>query len=141
MRTYFTLLPLSLPWLTTVVSGYAIDSSCKDQAFIQTAADAAVQMAADALTAIGPEGNTNRDPNVERLIDLLFRPSAPDSPADDLLLIRRIRKVFQGVAKFGQKVDFVQPGKRESIADEVVRLLVRTYNTQPLSMNRTFSAI
>lgn len=120
MNPLVAILTLALAWLALSTDAYGIDSSCKDQDFIQASADAAIDMAAKAVEAIDPPDNTDRDPNVDRLLDLLFRGSGSLDAAQDSDLINSIKEVYRGVAKFGIRKDITQPGSDPSTADEVV---------------------
>lgn len=115
MRAHFTLLAISLAWPARVIGGYGIDSSCADRAFIQASADAAIDMAAKADAAIGEPDGRNRDPNVQRLLKLLFGNAAENTDR-----INRIKRVFQGVASMSGDEGFVEPSDDETATSKVV---------------------
>jgi hypothetical protein len=89
MRTYLTLLTIGLAWPARVLGGYGIHESCKDWAFIKESVDAAIDMADKADAAIGDFENPNRDPNVQRLLGLLF---GNDLSETDLKGIKKRRR-------------------------------------------------
>lgn len=124
MNPYLILLSLGLAWLAPRVHAYAIDASCEDPDFIAASADAAIDMAAKAVLAIEPPDGAARDPNVDRLLDLLFRPDEPLDEAGETALINKIKEVFQGVAKFATRAQQLVPSDgNEVTADEVVRCI------------------
>lgn len=74
-------------------------------------------MAAKADAAIGEWNNPNRDPNVQRLLGLLFgNPDRRD--------LERIKEVFQGVMSFSGDEGFVKPTVDEAALSKVVSFLV-----------------
>lgn len=115
MRAHFTLLAISLAWPARVIGGYGIDDSCADRAFIQASADAAIDMAAKADAAIGEPDDRNLDPNVQRLLKLLFGNAAENT--DD---INRIKRVFHGMASLSGDEGFVEPSDDETATKKVV---------------------
>lgn len=117
MIAYLTILSAWLAWLAPSTHAYGIDSSCPDPNFIQASADAAIMMASNALDAREPPDGSARDPNVERLLDLLFRGS---EAVEEDTLIEKIVKVFGGVTRFGARTGFVHPDGRETTGDSVV---------------------
>lgn len=122
MAPFATILLFSLVWLSPFCLGYGIDSSCVDPSnkrLIRRAADSAVEMASQAVEALNA---APRDPDVERLLDLLFRggPEYRNDPADSDL-IEKIQKVYQGVAKFAYRtVHLGQSGTNGAAKDQVV---------------------
>jgi hypothetical protein len=122
MRTYLTLLTIGLAWPARVLGGYGIDESCEDSAFIKMSVEAAIDMAAMANAAIGAWDNPNRDPNVQRLLGLLFG----DTTKTDL---ERIKEVFQGVMSFSGDEGFVKPTDREGAETKVVSFFCRPCST------------
>jgi hypothetical protein len=118
MRTYLTLLTIGLAWPARVLGGYGIHESCKDWAFIKESVDAAIDMADKADAAIGDFENPNRDPNVQRLLGLLF---GNDLSETDL---KGIKNVFQGVMRFSGDEGFVKPTVKEDAAGKVVSFFV-----------------
>lgn len=129
MKSFPTLCSLGLAWLAPFAHAYGIDNSCPDHNLIQTAADSAISMAADALTAISPPDGTARDQNVERLLNLLFRGPEPLSQADEGRLIRRIETVFRGVSKFAGNNGMAQPAGTPDAANGVVCSAVQPLST------------
>jgi hypothetical protein len=119
MRTCLTLLTIGLAWPARVLGGYGIHESCKDSAFIRESVDAAIDMATKADAAIGEWDNPNRDPDVQRLLDLLF--GDVSQIASDM---ERIKKVFQGVMSFSGDEGFVKPTEDKAAISKVVSFFV-----------------
>lgn len=125
MHAFLAILSIGLVWLCPYAQAYGIDTSCQDQAWIEASVEAAKDMAAKALEAITPPNNAPRDANVERLLNLLFRPTGHSNAADDARLINSIKTVFQGVAKIGNKSPtLVGADGNIGTADQVVWLTV-----------------
>jgi hypothetical protein len=125
MRTYLTLLTIGLAWPARVLGGYGIHESCKDSAFIKESVDAAIDMATKADAAIGEWDNPNRDPNVQRLLELLFgNPNKRD--------LERIKNVFQGVTSFSGDEGFVKPTDNDDATRKVVSFLSPLLNKRTL---------
>jgi hypothetical protein len=120
MKTFLTLFSVGLAWLVPSIHAYGIDDSCEDKILIQGAADSAINMARNALAAIQPPDGVARDPNVERLLNLLFRPSIPSSEADDAKLLQKIARVFEGATRLAGEPNIVQPSDDETVAEGVV---------------------
>ena len=125
MAPQLTFLWLGLAWLAAFGHTYGIDSSCEDIDFIQRSADAAIAMAQGALDELM---RTPVDPNVDRLIGLLFRPADTASGPNDDVIIENMKDVYEGVLKFQGKTDLVRPGSSEASAEQVVCSKVRSEN-------------
>lgn len=99
------------------VSGYAIDKSCGSNAgFIQASADDAIGMANaahDALTA------NPRDPNVSRLISLLF---CKDDQRPDQVDLGPLAETYKAIGQLGPKVASIPFDKNEATKNQVVSL-------------------
>ena len=115
---------IGLAWLGSHTDAYGIDSSCKDPDFIERAADAALDMAAKASAALQPAGGAQLDPNIDRLVDLLFRGPFPTDARSDRTLIEKIVDVFDDVVQIGPRADLARIGNELDDANQVVRAVV-----------------
>jgi hypothetical protein len=120
MKPFLTLFLLGIAWLAPRIHAYGVDDSCADKTFIEEAVESAIDMAQNALVAIEPPDGSARDPNVERLLNLLFRPSTPSSQEVDSELMIQVAEVFRGVTGFRGKTDLVQPSRLEQTGNSVV---------------------
>jgi len=115
-----TSLVLGLAWLAPIVRSYGIDDSCKDRPFIKASVEAAIDMAAKADEAIGAADNQNRDPNVQRLLTLLFGENV-----NDVRAMNSIKGVFRAVANFANDQGVALQGNARPSANQVVCLSQR----------------
>ena len=122
MAPYAIVLSLFLACLSPFCLSYGIDASCKpgsNDGLIYKAAESAFDMASQALEAISADA---RDPNVERLLDLLFRGGSQyRTDPGDANLIQEIRNVYIGMAKFAHKRKKLAKSRDDpSASDQVV---------------------
>lgn len=107
---------LGLSCLVPFTHCYAIDASCGDHDFVQQAAERAFGYAANALTVL----EQPRSPNVNRLISLLFCKDGEDAATKDTT---EIGEVFEGIATFSTKKDYIEHNFDSDTQNEVVSML------------------
>jgi hypothetical protein len=140
MKPFLTFFLLGIAWLAPRIHAhYGIDDSCEDKTFIEEAEESAMDMAQKALEAIEPPDGSARDPNVERLLNLLFRPSTPLSQESDTQLLNQVADVFRGATWFRGRTDMVQPSRLPRIAKSIV-CTPSDRSVREADVSRTFTA-